>query len=84
MTMRWCAPTSNPAKNPSFWTKTVHFVHTYEKSGEFWFPVATESVTEARLFGATSLTIQYFEYQPILVPHVPGTVLEVAQTGGQR
>jgi hypothetical protein len=74
----------NPAKNPSFWIKTVHFVHTYEKSGEFWFPVTTESVTEARLFGTTNLTIEYFEYQPIVVPRVPETAVEVVQAGGQR
>lgn len=53
----------NPSKNPSFWTKSVHFVHTYQKSGTFWFPVTTESVTEARIFGTTSLTIEYFEYK---------------------
>ena len=54
----------NPAKNPSFWTKSVHFVHAYEKSGPFWFPLTTESVTDARLFGTTDLTIEYFEYKP--------------------
>jgi hypothetical protein len=54
----------NPAKNPSFWTKNVHFVHAYEKSGPFWFPLTTESVTDARLFGTTDLTIEYFEYKP--------------------
>ncbi|WP_035352849.1 hypothetical protein [Edaphobacter aggregans] len=53
-----------PAKNPSFWTSSVHFVHTYQKSGPFWFPVSTESVTEVRIFGATSLTIHYFDYIP--------------------
>jgi hypothetical protein len=31
-----------PAKNPSFWTTSVHFVHTYQKSGPFWFPASTE------------------------------------------
>ena len=55
-----------PAKNPSFWTTSVHFVHTYQKSGSFWFPASTESVTEARIFGATSLTIHYFDYTPNL------------------
>lgn len=74
----------NPAKNPSFWTKSVHFVHTYQKNGEFWFPVTTESVTEARLFGTTNLTIEYFEYRPIAAPHMPGNVVEVAQRRGQR
>ena len=53
-----------PAKNPSFWTKSVHFVHTYQKSGPFWFPASTDSVTEVRIFGSTSLTINYFDYAP--------------------
>jgi len=74
----------NPAKNPSFWTKSVHFVHTYEKSGEFWFPTTTESVTDARIFGATNLTIEYFEYRPKAAPQVPGNIVEVAQRRGLR
>jgi len=53
-----------PAKNPSFWTRSIHFVQQYHKSGSFWFPVATESVTEARIFGKTEVTISYFDYQP--------------------
>jgi len=54
----------NPAKNPSFWTKSVHFTHTYQKSGTFWFPSTTDSLTEARIFGATALKIEYFDYKP--------------------
>lgn len=54
----------NPAKNPSFWTKRVHFVHTYQKDGQFWFPRSTESITDARIFGRTNLTIDYFDYKP--------------------
>jgi hypothetical protein len=53
-----------PAKNPSFWIRSIHFVHTYHKSGPFWFPASTESVTEVRIFGATSLTIRYYNYVP--------------------
>ena len=53
-----------PAKNPSFWTRSVHFVHRYQKHGPFWFPVSTESVTEVRLFGSTNVTIDYFDYTP--------------------
>jgi hypothetical protein len=53
-----------PAKNPSFWIRSVHFVHTYQKSGPFWFPASTESVTEVRIFGETNLTIHYFDYTP--------------------
>jgi hypothetical protein len=40
-----------PAKNPSFWIKNVHFVHEYDKSASFWFPVLDRSVTDVRIFG---------------------------------
>jgi len=53
-----------PAKNPSFWTKSVHFVHKYEKRGSFWFPVSDRSVTDVRVFGSTEVTIEYFDYAP--------------------
>jgi hypothetical protein len=53
-----------PAKNPSFWTRSIHFVQQYHKSNTFWFPLSTESVTEARIFGKTDVVISYFDYQP--------------------
>jgi len=67
-----------PAKNPSFWTTSVHFVHTYQKSGPFWFPASTESVTEVRIFGATNLTIHYFDY----TPNLQQTIETAASQGG--
>ena len=69
-----------PAKNPSFWTRSVHFVHTYQKSGPFWFPASTESVTEVRIFGETNLTIHYFDYTPNS-QQMPETA-SVARPGG--
>jgi hypothetical protein len=54
-----------PAKNPSFWTRSVHFVQQYRKSGPFWFPVETTSVTEAHIFGTTDVSIRYFDYSPL-------------------
>jgi hypothetical protein len=51
-----------PAKNPSFWIKSVHFVHTYAKQGPLWLPVSDSSVTDARILGATGLKIEYFGY----------------------
>jgi hypothetical protein len=51
-----------PAKNPSFWIKSVHFVHTYAKQGPFWLPLSDESVTDVRILGATDLKIEYFGY----------------------
>lgn len=53
-----------PAKSPSFWIKSVQFVHTYQKSGLFWFPASDRSVTDARIIGATEVTIDYFDYSP--------------------
>ena len=52
----------NPAKNPSFWTKSTHFVQIYQKSGPIWFPLSTQSVTEAHIFGTTDVNIEYFDY----------------------
>lgn len=53
-----------PSKNPSFWIHSVQFVHIYQKSGSFWFPSATESTSQVRIFGATKVTISYFNYSP--------------------
>jgi hypothetical protein len=53
-----------PAKNPSFWVKSVHFAHNYQKHGSFWFPVSDESLTDVRIFGPTELRIEYFDYVP--------------------
>ncbi|HEX4229285.1 MAG TPA: hypothetical protein VHZ07_11495 [Bryobacteraceae bacterium] len=53
-----------PAKNPSFWTRSVHFVHTYEKRGSFWLPVSDRSVTDVWILGTTDLAIDYFDYAP--------------------
>lgn len=51
-----------PAKNPSFWIKSVRFAHLYEKHGGFWLAVSDNSVTDARIFGPTELRIDYFDY----------------------
>ncbi len=53
-----------PAKKPSFWTKSIHFVQVYQKCGPVWFPLSTQSVTEAHLFGTTDVSIEYFDYAP--------------------
>jgi hypothetical protein len=51
-----------PAKNPSFWTKSVHFGHTYQKVGPFWLAASDSSLTDARIFGPTELRIDYYDY----------------------
>jgi hypothetical protein len=51
-----------PAKNPSFWIKSVHIVQQYGRIGRFWLPAMNESRADARIFGPTEVTIQYFDY----------------------
>ena len=51
-----------PARNPSFWTRSVHFVHTYQKVGPFWLAASTDSVSEIRIFGTAELKIENSGY----------------------
>jgi hypothetical protein len=54
---------ATPARSPSFWIRGTTVVHRYEKFGDFWLPVANTSRTNARLFGPTTVTINYSEYR---------------------
>jgi hypothetical protein len=72
-----------PSKSISFWTRSVHFVHTYHKSGPVWFPLSTESVTEVRIFGTTEVTIDYYDYAPNLPPRARTAAMQ-APCGDQR
>ena len=69
----------SPAKNPSFWTKSTHFVQLYQKSGPLWFPVSTQSITEARIFGTTDVHIEYFDYAPENPPSSEITLLSAKE-----
>jgi negative regulator of sigma E activity len=51
-----------PARNPSFWVRSVHFVHTYQKVGPFWFASSTHTTSEIRIFGEAELTIENSGY----------------------
>lgn len=51
-----------PARNPSFWVRSVHFVHTYQKVGPFWFASSTHTTSEIRIFGESELTIHNSGY----------------------
>jgi outer membrane lipoprotein-sorting protein len=68
-----------PAKKPSFWTKSIHFVQVYQKCGPVWFPLSTQSVTEAHLFGTTDVSIEYFDYSPKM-PNSSGNSIVYAET----
>ncbi len=52
-----------PAKMPSFWTRKITFVRDYRKIGDFWMPVKDESVTQVRLFGEKTVTIEHSDYR---------------------
>lgn len=69
-----------PAKNPSFWIHSVHVVQKYGRTGRFWLPVRNESSADARVFGTTDLSIEYFDY----VPSVRGAQSQTAMTGGWK
>lgn len=51
-----------PAQNPSFWVRSVKVVHRYERVGRFWLPAMNKSRAQARIFGATDIAIEYFDY----------------------
>lgn len=53
-----------PAKNPSFWIRSVHVVQQYGRTGPFWLPKLNESNAQAKIFGATNVSIEYFDYVP--------------------
>jgi hypothetical protein len=53
----------SPAKNPSIWTREVHFVRRYEKHGPVWLPAFFESESRIVMAGVSSLKIEYSNYQ---------------------
>jgi len=52
-----------PAKNLSLWISRTTIEYVWTKIGEFWLPSSTKSVTQVRLGGTATLTIQYTDYQ---------------------
>jgi hypothetical protein len=51
-----------PGRDPSFWTRNVHIVRTYEKIGSFWLPASTHSESNVVFFGPAELTIFVSDY----------------------
>lgn len=51
-----------PAQKHSFWIRRTKFVHDYGKFGGFWFPVSNRTVVDLRLFGRSTMNIDYFAY----------------------
>lgn len=70
----------HPAKNPSFWTRKVDFIHEYQKFDSFWFPVRNESITQVFIFGKTTTAVDYSHYQ-INRPELPDRAAEIRKRG---
>ncbi len=61
-----------PAANPSWWTKKIHFVRRYQKIGDFWLPRSDQSVNQVRIFGTHILTIEHQDYTVTPAASIPG------------
>lgn len=66
-----------PARSPSFWVRSVHFVHTYQKVGPFWFAFSTHTTSEIRIFGDSELTIESSNYSLNAPNKVNATSIEL-------
>jgi hypothetical protein len=51
-----------PGRNPSFWTRNVHVVRTYEKIGPFWLPANTHTASDVLVFGPAEMSIFVSDY----------------------
>jgi hypothetical protein len=54
---------AQPAQKPSFWTKKTEIHHEYKKVQGFWLPIRNESVSDIRMGGRATLTIEYKDYR---------------------
>lgn len=71
-----------PARNPSFWVRSVHFVHIYQKVGPFWFASSTHTTSEIRIFGESELTIENSNYTLNPSPNSNSTLTELQSQAG--
>jgi negative regulator of sigma E activity len=53
---------ARPAVNPSFWIRHTAIHHKYTKLGEFWLPLQNRTISNMKLGGAATLTIDYGQY----------------------
>ena len=51
-----------PARNPSFWIRSVNIVRTYQRVGPFWFAASTDTISQIRILGRSELTIENSNY----------------------
>jgi MoaA/NifB/PqqE/SkfB family radical SAM enzyme len=51
-----------PAVSPSFWVTKTAFSHDYGRFGEFWLPLHHRAEVQVRIFGHSTLDIEYRRY----------------------
>jgi hypothetical protein len=54
-----------PAKNPSWWVKTVHLSIDYGRADGLWLPLETRATADLRLIGKHTLTSENVRVQAI-------------------
>jgi hypothetical protein len=54
---------AEPARSPSFWTKSSQIEQLYQKLGDFWLPQRNHSISSIRIGGRAELTIVYQDYE---------------------
>ena len=54
---------AEPARSPSFWTKSTQIEQLYQKVSDFWLPQRNHSISSIRLGGRAELTIVYQSYE---------------------
>jgi hypothetical protein len=60
---------AQPARNPSFWTTKSVIHHTYQKTEDgFYLPKENKTVTNVRMGGVATLTIEYESYKVTAAP----------------
>ena len=60
---------AQPARNPSFWTTKSLIHHTYQKTDNgFYLPKENKTVTNVRMGGVATLTIEYESYKVTAAP----------------
>jgi hypothetical protein len=59
-----------PAKNPSFWTRRIHFVSEYAPVDGIWLHVRTLARVKMRWFGEYQILSECGPYQMVLAPRM--------------
>lgn len=53
---------AEPARNPSFWIRKTELEHRYTEVEGFWLPAENRTISQTRMGGRATLTIEYRDY----------------------